>query len=81
LEVGRVVHRLNPQRWDGLGPLVALYPSSARWLWTSAEGELKVIFHHGAVLTVPPDPSTTAWSVGNVHAQTGEPAPEPPAAA
>lgn len=79
LEVGGVVHHLNPQRWDGLGPLVALYPSSVRWLWTSPEGELKVIFHHGAVLTVAPDPSTTAWSVGNVQLQT-EPAPEPPAA-
>jgi hypothetical protein len=80
LEMAGVVHHLSPQRWDALGPLVALYPSSVRWLWTSAAGELTVVFHHGAVLTVSPDPTTTAWSVGNVYAQTGGPGPEPPAA-
>ena len=78
LEVGGTIHHLNPQRWDGLGPLVALYPSSVKWLWTSPAGELKVIFHHGAVLSVSPDPSTTAWSVGNVYAQTSGPGPRPP---
>ena len=32
LEMAGVVHYLSPQRWDALGPLVALYPSSVRWL-------------------------------------------------
>ena len=80
LEMGGVVHHLSPQRWDALGPLVALYPRSVRWLWTSAQGELKAVFQHGAVLTVPTDPANTAWSVGNVYAQTGGPGPQPPAA-
>lgn len=80
LAVGGVVHHLSPKRWDALGPLVALYPSSVRWLWASAAGELTSVFHHGAVLTVPPDPTTTAWSVGNVYAQTGDPGPQPPSA-
>lgn len=80
LELDGVVHHLSPQRWDALGPLVALYPGSVRWLWTSAEGELTLVFHHRAVLTVSPDPSSTAWSVGNVYAQTGGAGPLPPAA-
>jgi Family of unknown function (DUF6188) len=80
LEMGGAVHHLSPQRWDALGPLVALYPSSLRWLWTSARGELKAVFHHGAVLTVPSDPTSTAWSVGNVYAQTGGAGPRRPAA-
>ena len=46
LEMDGVVHHLSPQRWDALGPLVALYPGSVRWLWTSPEGELTLVFHH-----------------------------------
>ena len=49
LEIDGVVHHLNPQRWDALGPLVALYPSTMRWLWTSADGELTVVFESGAM--------------------------------
>jgi hypothetical protein len=73
-----MVHHLSPRRWAGLGPLVALYPGSARWLWTSAEGELTVVFHGGAVLAVPPDPVTPAWSVGNVVVRADEGGPLPP---
>jgi hypothetical protein len=80
LEMGGAVHHLSPQRWGALGPLLALYPSSVRWLWTSADGELTVVFHHGAVLTVTPDGSNTAWSVGSSYAQSSEDDPEPPAA-
>ncbi len=80
LQVGGVEHHLSPQRWDALGPLVALYPSSLRWLWTSAEGELTLVFQHGAVLRVLPDPTSAAWSVGNVYALTGGGGPQPPAA-
>jgi Family of unknown function (DUF6188) len=75
LELGGTVHHLSPQRWGALGPLVALYPSSVRWLWSSAQGELKMVFQHGAVLTVPTDPISTAWSVGNIFAQSVGPAP------
>jgi hypothetical protein len=75
---GRVYH-MSPQRSDGLGPLVALYPGSVRWMWTSPEGELRVVFDSGAVLTVSPDPVSTAWSVGNVYAEPGGAGP-PPAA-
>ncbi len=79
LEMDGVVHRLHPRRWGALGPLVALYPGSARWLWASVEGELTLVFEHGAVLTVPPDPASTAWSVGNILARSGERGPQPPA--
>ncbi len=75
LELGGTVHHLSPQRWGALGPLVALYPSSVRWLWSSAQGELKMVFQHGAVLTVPTDPISTAWSVGNIFAQSVGPGP------
>ena len=61
----------SPQRWDGLGPLVALYPGSVRWMWISPGGELRLVFQSGAVLTVAPDPATTAWSVGSVYAEPG----------
>jgi hypothetical protein len=80
LEMDGVVHHLSPQRWNALGPLVALYPGSVRWMWTSAEGELTLVFHHRAVLTVSPDLSSPAWSVGNVYALTGGAGPVPPAA-
>jgi len=76
LERDGLVHHLSPLRPAGLGPLVALYPGSARWLWTSAEGALTVVFDDGARLTVPPHPVDPAWSVGNVVARSG---PEPPA--
>jgi len=78
LERDGVVHHLSPRRWAALGPLVALYPSSVRWLWTSADGELTLVFHHGAVLAVPPDPADPAWSVGNVFARSSEAGPQPP---
>ena len=80
LATGGVVHHLSPQHSEGLGPLVALYPGSVRWMWTSPGGELRVVFQSGAVLTVSPDPVDTAWSVGNVYAQTGGAGPLPPAA-
>jgi hypothetical protein len=79
LERDGTLYRLSPLRSSTLGPLVALYPSSVRWLWTSAEGALTLVFDHGAVLTVPPDPVDPAWSVGNVLARSGGVGPEPPA--
>ena len=62
-----MVHHLDPARSEQLGPLLALYPGSVRWLWTSAGGELTVVFESGAVLTVSPDPIAPAWSLGNVY--------------
>src|SRR5580692_7399057 len=48
LELDGNVHHLDPQRTDALGPLVALYPSTMRWLWTSVDGELTAVFEGGA---------------------------------
>ena len=39
-----------------------------------------MVFQRRAVLTVSPDPSSPAWSVGNVYAETGGAGPQPPAA-
>lgn len=66
VEANGVVHRLDPQRWDALGPLVALFPGTVRWLWTSPGGELSAVFRNGTTVTVAPDPVSKAWSVGNV---------------
>jgi Family of unknown function (DUF6188) len=66
LEVEGLTHRLDPQRWDALGPLVALFPGTLRWLWTSPHGQLTAVFKNGATVTVVPDPVSKAWSVGNV---------------
>jgi Family of unknown function (DUF6188) len=67
LEVDGNLHHLDPNRSDELGPLVGLYPSTMRWLWTSAEGELTAVFEGGATLRVTPDSMTKAWSVGDVY--------------
>jgi Family of unknown function (DUF6188) len=61
------VHRLDPQQSVGLGPLVSLFPATVRWMWTSPEGSLSVVFQNGAVVSVDPDPSVRAWSVGSVY--------------
>lgn len=66
IEAHGVVHRLDPQRWDALGPLVAMFPGTLQWLWTSPEGALTAVFRGGSTLTVAPDPVSRAWSVGNV---------------
>ena len=66
LEVNGLTHRLDPQRWDGLGPLVALFPATLRWLWTSPHGRLTAVFKNGATMTVVPDPVSKAWTVGSV---------------
>jgi hypothetical protein len=74
VEINRVVHHLDPHRSDGLGPFVALFPGAVRWLWTSAEGQLTVVFRSGARVTVTPDAISKAWSVGNVYCMPGGPA-------
>ena len=80
LEMGGSVHHLDPQRWDALGPLVALFPGSLRWLWTSPRGDLTAVFQKGATLTVSSDPMGTAWSVGDIYSVSGRPGTRPPAA-
>jgi hypothetical protein len=67
LEIDGVVHHLDPRQWKHLGPLVALYPSTVRWVWTSAVGELTAVFESGAALSVSPDPNVRAWTLGTVY--------------
>jgi hypothetical protein len=74
LEINGVVHHLDPQRWDALGPLVALFPGSVRWLWASAQGDLTAVFEGGAKVMVAPDAMSKAWSVGNVYCVPAGPA-------
>ena len=73
VEIAGRSHRLDPQRWDALGPLVALFPGSIRWLWTSVSGILTGVFHNGSKIVVSPDPMVKAWSVGSVHSLPGGP--------
>jgi hypothetical protein len=67
LTIDGVLHHLDPRGWKALGPLLGLYPSSIRWVWTSAAGVLTAVFDSGATLTVSPDPTIRAWSLGNVY--------------
>lgn len=67
LEIDGVTHHLDPQRWEALGPLLALFPGTMRWLWTSAQGALTAVFQSGARVTVTPDAVTRAWTVGDVY--------------
>jgi hypothetical protein len=67
LEIDGVLHHLDPHHSTQLGPLLGLYPSTAKWVWTSAGGDLTAVFENGAALTVSPDPTLRAWSLGNVY--------------
>ncbi len=67
LELKGTVHFLDPRRHDALGPLVALYPGTVRWLWTSLQGEMTVVFRNGNTVRVPPAASARAWSVGSAY--------------
>jgi hypothetical protein len=64
LAMAGAVHRLDPQQRSTLGPLLALFPGSLRWLWASAGGELTALFDNGAKVAVATDPVGKAWSVG-----------------
>ena len=55
-------------------PLLGLYPSAVRWAWTSVGGDLTVVFDSGAVLSVAPDPTLRAWSLGTVYCLPAGPA-------
>jgi hypothetical protein len=71
LAMAGAVHRLDPEQPGTLGPLLALFPGSLRWLWASAGGELAAVFDNGAQVTVVPDRAGQAWSVGTVHDAPG----------
>jgi hypothetical protein len=64
VEIDGIGHRLDPRRTGELGPLLALYPGTARWLWASPEGMLTLVFENGSRLTVVPEVIAPAWSVG-----------------
>ena len=56
-----IVYRLDPQRVEGLGPVLALFPGTARWLWSAPDGWLTLVFEHGARLRVGPGGPPGAW--------------------
>ena len=65
LEVDGVGHQLDPHPQASLGPLLATYPGTARWLWASPDGELTLVFMQGQRLVVPGPAVRSAWSVGS----------------
>jgi len=66
VEIDGIGYRLDPRRTEELGPLLALYPGTARWLWSSPEGVLTLVFENGSRLIVIPEVTDPAWSVGAV---------------
>ncbi|MGO8871951.1 MAG: DUF6188 family protein [Acidimicrobiales bacterium] len=66
VEIAGTVHHLDSRRSNELGPLVALYPGTARWLWATPAGELMLRFQTGSTLTVAPDRTGRSWLVGGV---------------
>jgi len=63
LNLDGIVHRLYPQRVEGLGPVLALFPGTARWLWSAPDGCLTLVFEHGARLRVGPAGPPGAWVI------------------
>jgi len=63
VDLDGIVHRLDPQRVEGLGPLLALFPGTARWLWAAPDGYLQLVFEHGARLRVAPGGPAGAWAL------------------
>jgi len=76
LEVDGIGHELDPRRPDTLGPLLATYPGTARWLWASPDGELTLVLMQGQRLVVPGPAVRSAWSVGDMP--VADPDAEPP---
>ncbi len=60
-------HALDPRRRDQLGPAIALFPATLRWLWTSVGGDLTAIFMSGVKLAVAHDPTAQAWSISSLR--------------
>ena len=63
VDLDGIVHRLDPRRVEGLGPVLALYPGTARWLWAAPDGCLTLVFEHGARLRVRPGGPPGAWAL------------------
>jgi len=76
LEVDGVGHRLDPRRPETLGPLLALYPGTARWLWATPDGRLVLVLMQGQRLVVPGPAVRSAWSVGDAGAVSGDHLPD-----
>jgi hypothetical protein len=68
LEVDGVGYHLDPKRPDTLGPLLAVYPGTARWLHASPGGELVLVLMQGQRLVVPGPAVRLAWVVGPADA-------------
>ena len=64
LEVDEVGHRLDPARPETLGPLLAVYPATARWLYASPDGGLVLVLRGGPRLVVPGPAVRRSWFVG-----------------
>jgi len=75
LEVDGVAHHLDPRRHDTLGPMLATYPGTARWIWASPEGELTLVFMQGQRLVAPGPTVHSAWSVGGADEPRAAPSP------
>ena len=71
LEVDGVGHRLDPARTETLGPLLAVYPGVARWLYASPDGGLVLALVQGQRLVVPGPAVRRSWVVGPVEPATG----------
>ncbi len=61
--VDGVGHHLDPRRAEELGPVLALFPGTARWLWAGPDGRLTLEFEHGGRLGVRPGGPPGAWAV------------------
>ena len=75
LEVDGVARHLDPHRQDTLGPILATYPGTVRWIWASPGGELTIVFMQGQRLVAPGPSVRSAWSVGGVDGTRATPIP------
>ena len=62
LHAAGAMHHLDPDHRAELGPLLDIYPDSARDAVADSDGTLRLTFAAGATITVRPDPQYEAWS-------------------
>ena len=76
LEVDGVAHQLDPAVTGSLAPVLSCHPGSARWLWASRSGVLRLVLMQGQRLVVPGprplpgSPPVSTWSVGRPAGDT-----------